>query len=332
MHELRANTAVDVLIGPFLDTATGDTDMDALTIEDSDVMLSKNGQPLAAKTDVTDCAADDLGHYNCELDATDTNTEGQLDLVVHVATALSVRHTFDVLSQAAWDSKYVAKDDGFMDVNIKTIGQADTTETEADNLQAACAAYSATRGLSGTALPAAAADALGGLPVSDAGELDLDAMNTAVLAVDTLTNADGDGDLAAILVDTGEIGTAGVGLTESGGDGDQLTEAGGDGDHLVEAGGTGDQLSDLGGMSTAMKAEVNAEAKDVLVTDTHAELTGVPAATANLADKVEWLFMRFRNKFTQSATTATVTNDAGTSIATSAVSDAASTLTVAEYT
>ena len=36
-------------------------------------------------------------------------------------------------------------------------------------------AYSATRGLAGTALPAAAADAMGGLPISDAGGLDLDA-------------------------------------------------------------------------------------------------------------------------------------------------------------
>jgi len=35
-------------------------------------------------------------------------------------------------------------------------------------------AYSATRGLTGTALPAAAADAAGGLPISDAGGLDLD--------------------------------------------------------------------------------------------------------------------------------------------------------------
>lgn len=37
-------------------------------------------------------------------------------------------------------------------------------------------AYSATRGLAGTALPNAAADAAGGLPISDAGGLDLDAI------------------------------------------------------------------------------------------------------------------------------------------------------------
>lgn len=36
-------------------------------------------------------------------------------------------------------------------------------------------AYSTTRGLAGTALPAAAADAAGGLPISDAGGLDIDA-------------------------------------------------------------------------------------------------------------------------------------------------------------
>lgn len=37
-------------------------------------------------------------------------------------------------------------------------------------------AYSTTRGLAGTALPAAAADAAGGLPISDAGGLDMDAI------------------------------------------------------------------------------------------------------------------------------------------------------------
>jgi hypothetical protein len=73
---------------------------------------------------------------------------------------------------------YVAKDDGFMDVNIKTVGRADTQETEANNLESACSNYSATRGLTGTALPAAAADAAGGVPVSDAGGLDMDALHS----------------------------------------------------------------------------------------------------------------------------------------------------------
>lgn len=49
-----------------------------------------------------------------------------------------------------------------------------------------------------TALPNAAADAAGGLPISDAGGLDLDSIKS---------------DTAAILVDTAEIGAAGAGLT-----------------------------------------------------------------------------------------------------------------------
>lgn len=49
-----------------------------------------------------------------------------------------------------------------------------------------------------TALPNAAADAAGGLPISDAGGLDMDSVKT---------------DTAAILVDTAEIGAAGAGLT-----------------------------------------------------------------------------------------------------------------------
>jgi hypothetical protein len=68
---------------------------------------------------------------------------------------------------------------------------------------------SATRGLAGTALPDAAADAAGGLPISDAGGLDLDAQ------IGT--------DIDAILLDTAEIGAAGAGLTEAGGTGDHLT-------------------------------------------------------------------------------------------------------------
>lgn len=109
-------------------------------------------------------------------------------------------------------------------------------------------------------------------------------------------------DTAATLVDTAEIGTAGAGLT------------------------------DLGGMSTGMQAEVNAEALDVLVTDTHAEPAGIPAATASLKDKIGWIATKARNKITQTATTQLVRNDAddGT-IATSTVSDDTTTAIRGEY-
>lgn len=84
---------------------------------------------------------------------------------------------------------------------------------------------------------------------------------------------------AAILVDTAEIGTGGAGL------------------------------DDLGGMSTAMKAEVNVEAKDVLVTDTQAELAqGAPAIVASLATMIKTMYKFTLNKTETTSTTVKVFN------------------------
>src|SRR3990167_10601374 len=59
------------------------------------------------------------------------------------------------------------------------------------------AVYSATRGLAGTALPAAAADAAGGLPISDAGGLDLDVRLDAAITSRMATYKQPKGFLAA---------------------------------------------------------------------------------------------------------------------------------------
>lgn len=129
---LQANTAVDVLIGPFIDDTDGKTAKTGLTLSQGDIKLSKNGQALAQKNDDTAAAADANGYYNCELDATDTNTEGTLTLIVHESGALPVRHDFLVISQAAYASIVTAKDAGYMDVNVKAISE-DTTAP--DNLE-----------------------------------------------------------------------------------------------------------------------------------------------------------------------------------------------------
>jgi hypothetical protein len=95
---------VDVLIGPFLDLTDGAT---AESGETPTVKLSKNGQALAAKSDVTVPLHDADGYYNCELDATDTGTVGTLVLTVaKSATALPVRHEFQVMDTAAFDALY----------------------------------------------------------------------------------------------------------------------------------------------------------------------------------------------------------------------------------
>ena len=113
MNFLRQSTAVDVLIGPFVDSTDGDTEETGLTISASDVLLSKNGQTLAAKNDATACAHDANGMYNCEFDTTDTNTVGTLVLFVHESGALAVRHEFQVLEEDVYDALFGASAAGF---------------------------------------------------------------------------------------------------------------------------------------------------------------------------------------------------------------------------
>jgi hypothetical protein len=101
--------------------------------------------------------------------------------------------------------------------------------------------------------------------------------------------------------------------------------------------GTGEIDTTSGGvlvsaLAAQAKADVNAEVLDVLATDTFAELSGVPAATSTLKDKINWLFALARNKRTTTSTTETLRNDAdGSNIATATISDNGTTFTKAEW-
>lgn len=118
----------------------------------------------------------------------------------------------------------------------------------------------------------------------------------------TITGAVKAADVAATLLDTAEIGTAGAGLT------------------------------DLGGMSTAMKAEVNTEMDDVLSVDTHAEVgQETPAATQSLKKMIQFLYKAWRNKSTQTATEYNLFADDATTVdQKNTVSDDATTATKGE--
>ncbi len=88
----------------------------------------------------------------------------------------------------------------------------------------------------------------------------------------------------------------------------------------------------IGSLDTQAKADVNAEVKDVLETDTQAEPTSPPASTASLRDKIAWVFTLWKNKRIQTTTTETVLADDGTTpIATSAKSDTGTTFTRGKF-
>lgn len=136
MNILRQSTAVDVLIGPFVDSTDGDTEETALTIAQADVRLSKNGQTAAQKSDVTSAAHDADGFYNCELDATDTDTVGAMVLYVHVAGALAVRHEFQIVEEAVYDALFAASAPGYVANAPVNVAQLSGDATAADNAEA----------------------------------------------------------------------------------------------------------------------------------------------------------------------------------------------------
>jgi len=106
-----------------------------------------------------------------------------------------------------------------------------------------------------------------------------------------------------IETDTGEIGTAGAGLT------------------------------DLGGMSTGMKGEVNTEVADVITVDTTSEPPqGPPPETPTFEQMFAYMYFKLRNKTETTATEDAMYDNAGTTkIMKAALTDNGTTFTKAEY-
>lgn len=167
-----------------------------------------------------------------------------------------------------------------------------------------------------TALPNAAADAAGGLPISDAGGLDLDAQ------IGT--------DIDAILADTNELQTDDYPTALNGlstGQADILSDiAGVKGDSAAILDDTSTTL-DAAISTRATPAQVNTEVLDVMNTDTFGEPTGVPAATASLVTKIGYLFMQLRNKITVTSSAKTFFDDGAASEWKKALSDDGTTYT-----
>ena len=134
MQILRQSTAVDVLIGPFVDSTDGDTAETGLTLAAADILLSKNGQTLALKSDVTAAVHDAIGMYNCELDVTDTDTIGTLVLIVHEAGALHVRHEYQIIEEGVYDGLFASGASDIADILVDT---GTTLDTKLDNMSGA---------------------------------------------------------------------------------------------------------------------------------------------------------------------------------------------------
>jgi hypothetical protein len=258
-------------------------------VSDSLVVLAEGTAQAGGATTITlaagESATDDLFHdaYVSILSGTGA---GQIRAVIAYDGASKVATVSEAWAvNPANDSDYVLA--GSASADLHTINE-DTAS--AANLKAACDAYSAERGLSGTALPAAVADAAGGLPISDTGELDMDALNTAAVRL-TAARAQAIDDW----IDAGRLDTI---L-------DALTTA-------------------IAGLNDIDAAAVNAEMVDVLLVDTLTEnAQGVPPATPTIGQAIMLPYMGIRNNSESTVSLRKIRNDAGDVIAKASHTEAA---------
>lgn len=97
--------------------------------------------------------------------------------------------------------------------------------------------------------------------------------------------------------------------------------------------GTEDLEVKVASLAAAALTAINGEVDDVINTDATTEPGSVPAATASLGTKIDFLFALASNKITQTSTLQTLRNDGDTnSIGTASVSDDSTTFTRGPYT
>lgn len=143
-------------------------------------------------------------------------------------------------------------------------------------------------------------------------------------------------DLAAILVDTAEIGTAGAGLSNIDLPNQTMDITGnlsGSVGSVTGAVGSvaGNVDGSVGSNVELGPAEVNAEVVDVMATDTIAELAqAAPAATPTHRTAIMALYMALRNKLDVTSSVKEVHNDAGTVIFKKDLTDDGTTYSEAE--
>lgn len=107
---LRQSTAVEIALGPFVDSTDGFTAETALVVGTSDIRLKKTFENWdQAEGFVAGATHEENGWYSVTLGETDTNTLGQLIVAISVAGARPVYREFIVVTQQFFDGAALAQ-------------------------------------------------------------------------------------------------------------------------------------------------------------------------------------------------------------------------------
>lgn len=104
---LRQSTASqEILLGRFLDSTDGDSEEVGLTIANTDIKLWKHGATTLASKNSGGATHIANGLYYAVLDATDTDTLGNLEVHAHPSGALAVKRDYTVVSADVYDAMF----------------------------------------------------------------------------------------------------------------------------------------------------------------------------------------------------------------------------------
>ena len=148
---LRQSTASqEICLGRFVDDADGNTEETGLTIANTDIKLFKGGATSLASKNSGGATHMANGLYSAVLDATDTDTLGNLEVHVHVAGALAIKREFVVLPANVYDSLVAGSAE--IGATALTTTIADSTPADGSRPSAAQALLMITRFLTGRAV------------------------------------------------------------------------------------------------------------------------------------------------------------------------------------
>ncbi len=129
----KQSAAAYVDLGPFVAATDGKTRLTALSLLQSDILVSKLGGTMTAKSHVSACSHLSAGVYRCPLAAADVNTPGRLRIEAVKSSALPVWETITVLPPHVYDSLIGGTD---------TL-QADVTQVKGSAISASNAQFGA---------------------------------------------------------------------------------------------------------------------------------------------------------------------------------------------
>jgi hypothetical protein len=102
---LKQSTASqEISLGYFLDTTDGNTEETGLTIANTDIKIRKGGGTTLINKNSGGGTHISNGIYSAVLDATDTNTLGDLVIYCHPTGALATKQEYTVLPAASYDA------------------------------------------------------------------------------------------------------------------------------------------------------------------------------------------------------------------------------------